>query len=512
MRRAAKRVMLAPLLLLLQCAAVSGKNLVASVAGGLKAQGDTPIVAIACCGAGRATPSVVTSAVGAGTGAVSLVADAHTPLALLDAGADADADADSTSAVASCDVLALEVRFTDLVERTPHGLAQLGPLLQRSVKLRDLRPQPKLLLLTVTDYDKSEASEAAVTAFVAAELKAIVAGLALPEGADLSVADLLQLHCVFLPSASAAPDAYDAALARLREALLGTDDSPSLFDGRLSSPASAVVSCMGQAAERAPGVSLAAPPADVHAAYQCGLLAEAAAREFQKGASALRKAADAGLLSDFGERASTLVSEAINRFDADSSDFQGAAPVSAARAALAEQLQRVLYGPYRKQLAALQRQTLARFRAKVNALKPSVDIVEQCDALTKEAIAAFDASARSLLPDGVRWVPTYERTSVLESMQDTARLHVQTLQVQGLYLDKSSHRIPVDLSAHWLLMSPFGRDSRFDPMGPSDEPAYKPQASEMKLRATDGYKPGSKLTDPKQLDPKNMVFSDKMMQ
>ena len=290
MRRAAKRVMLAPLLLLLQCAAVSGKNLVASVAGGLKAQGDTPIVAIACCGAGRATPSVVTSAVGAGTGAVSLVADAHTPLALLDAGADADADADSTSAVASCDVLALEVRFTDLVERTPHGLAQLGPLLQRSVKLRDLRPQPKLLLLTVTDYDKSEASEAAVTAFVAAELKAIVAGLALPEGADLSVADLLQLHCVFLPSASAAPDAYDAALARLREALLGTDDSPSLFDGRLSSPASAVVSCMGQAAERAPGVSLAAPPADVHAAYQCGLLAEAAAREFQKGASALRKA------------------------------------------------------------------------------------------------------------------------------------------------------------------------------------------------------------------------------
>ena len=253
-------------------------------------------------------------------------------------------------------------------------------------------------------------------------------------------------------------------------------------------------------------------------------------------------------------------------------------------------------GPYRKQLAALQRQTLARFRAKVNALKPSVDIVEQCDALTKEAIAAFDASARSLLPDGVRWVPTYERTSVLESMQDTARLHVQTLQVQGLYLDKSSHRIPVDLSAHWLLMSPFGarvrahgtrrhphptaaprplpprpcphppaltaptshrgtppppspslpapsrprlfrravrshdaapesvslrsfplglaagRDSRFDPVGPSDEPAYKPQASEMKLRATDGYKPGSKLTDPKQLDPKNMVFSDKMMQ
>ena len=42
-----------------------------------------------------------------------------------------------------------------------------------------------------------------------------------------------------------------------------------------------------------------ASPAEVHAAYQCGLLAEAAARDFQKGASSLRKATDSALLADF---------------------------------------------------------------------------------------------------------------------------------------------------------------------------------------------------------------------
>jgi len=188
-----------------------------------------------------------------------------------------------------------------------------------------------------------------------------------------------------------------------------------------------------------------------------------------------------------------------------------AAPVAAARKALIEQLQRVLYGPYRKQLAALQRQTLSKLRAKVAATKPSVEIVEQCKALVDESTAAFDAAAKALLPEGVRWTADYERRSVIESMAETAKLHVQTLQVQGLYLDKSSHRIPVDLSAHWLGLHPFGRDSRYDPVGPSDEPGFKPHAAEMKLRATDGYKPGSKLTDPKLVDPKGMVFTDKML-
>ena len=70
-------------------------------------------------------------------------------------------------------------------------------------------------------------------------------------------------------------------------------------------------------------------------------------------------------------QASALVASAVERFDADSAAFKGAAPVAAARSALAEQLQRALYGPYRKQLAALQRLTLSKLRAKVSATKPA---------------------------------------------------------------------------------------------------------------------------------------------
>jgi len=212
------------------------------------------------------------------------------------------------------------------------------------------------------------------------------------------------------------------------------------------------------------------------------------------------------------------VEQATARFDADAAPFKSATPVSAARAALAEQLQRALYGPYRKQLAALQRMTLSKFNAKVQGQKPTADVEEQLALLVKEALAAFDASAQGLLPSGVRWTYSYERASVLTAMREAAALHVQTLQVQGLYLSKAGHSIPVDFAAHWLLPHPFGRDSRSDPISSADEPAYRPQASLMRLKATDGYKPGSKLRDPdrKRMEEvkrytKDMVFTDKMM-
>ena len=270
-------------------------SLVSSVAASLKSRGDAPVITMSVCGAGRASPAVVCEALGLSSGSGCTLVDAPTPLALLDS---SDEGADGATAAAAADVLALEVRFADLVERTAHGLGQLQPLLQRSVRLRDLRPQPKLLLLTVTDYDASAVSEAEVQAFAQAQIEELVSALSLPaEEPALTAADLLQLHCFFLPSKTASPDGYESALSKLGDAL--TNDASSsylLSDSKWMQQASKVVATVGQAAERAPAAPPSASPAEVHAAYQCGLLAEAAAREFQKGASALRKAADGTLV------------------------------------------------------------------------------------------------------------------------------------------------------------------------------------------------------------------------
>ena len=85
---------------------------------------------------------------------------------------------------------------------------------------------------------------------------------------------------------------------------------------------------------------------------------------------------------------------------------------------------------------------------------------------------------------GVRWTCVYERASVMESMSETAKQHVQTLQVQGLYLSKANHQLPIDFAAHWLLPHPFGSDSRYDPVSAEDMPAYKPQAAQVRCGRT----------------------------
>ena len=65
-------------------------------------------------------------------------------------------------------------------------------------------------------------------------------------------------------------------------------------------------------------------------------------------------------------------------------------------------------------------------------------------------------------------------------------------------------KLPIDFSAHWLGLNPFGKDARYDAIN-GDTPIYKPQAKPMKLGLDKGY------PMPRVGDPKRMVFSDKMM-
>ena len=49
--------------------------------------------------------------------------------------------------------------------------------------------------------------------------------------------------------------------------------------------------------------------------------------------------------------------------------------------------------------------------------------------------------------------------------------------MQGLYLPVKAVSLPVDFSAHWLMLNPFGKDGRYDTLDSSDRPQYKPQAA-----------------------------------
>jgi len=490
--------MRAALLALLPSALAAG--VASKLSSQLKSQGDSLVVSVACCGV-EGSPSILRSALGAPSSAVAVV-PASTPLIL----STLDEVSDGAAVVGASDVIMLEVRFADLVARSAHGLALLRPLLQRAIRLRHIRKQKKLLVIAITDFEGAEIAESEVEAFVNAEMETMASTLG--EGAT-PLSSVLQTRCFFVPYAAFEESSYLRCVDEMKASFTSPEASTFLFsDGQWSAPASALQSCLDQAAASdVAGSAQAAAPAELHVAYQCGLLAEAVTREFNKGVAQLRKTTDSALLVDFGEQAAGLLSAALTRFDAESDEYAGLSAAKAARSALEAQLTRALYPPFRKQLSALQRQSLAKFRQKLAALKPSNEIDEQLKALVKESGTTFEAQAKALVPPGTTWSYSYEKRAVQDNVAENAALHLQTLQVQGLYLPTEGVQLPVDMSVHWLGLHPFGRDSRFDPVGADDVPAFRPQAAPMSLRASEGYRPRTKRTDPKR-----MVFQDKMIQ
>ena len=207
------------LFLLLGPELAGAKSLVASAVGALKPLGDSPVVTLASCGAGRRAggSAMVGQALGTSPDEPAALVD---DIALLNVeGASA---ADGAAALAACDALVLEVRFADLVESTPHGLSQLQPQLLRSLRVaRDVgrTSPPRLLLLVVTEHDAGEASEEEVSAFAKAQLDEVMSALTVHDDADGGEAAgplSMQLRCFFVPNGASA-DAREKALSKLRD-------------------------------------------------------------------------------------------------------------------------------------------------------------------------------------------------------------------------------------------------------------------------------------------------------
>ena len=156
-------------------------------------------------------------------------------------------------------------------------------------------------------------------------------------------------------------------------------------------------------------------------------------------------------------QAGSLVSDALDRFDAASESLKGAPSVDAARAALQEQLQRALYPPAGASSRRRSGDTLSAFRQKLAALKPTAEVEVELKGMVKEALDGFGETAKALLPPTTKWGYGYEKSAVAATLKEQAQAHVETLRVQGLYLPKEGRHKPIDIGVHWLLLE-FGGD------------------------------------------------------
>jgi hypothetical protein len=331
-------------------------DLVGTLSGALKGVGEGRVATVACCGASKlgATPLLSASQ---SLQEVEMVPGA-TALALVCAG---DVAEDSI-ALASSDVVLLELRQSDLEADGPHGLAQLAPLLQRSLPLRGLKPQKKLLVLAV-QQDDEPVPKKQLEAVASAALDRVWAGLRMPGGKPLPLSDVFETSLALIPSGAGAEKATSALAARFRDAAR----PDYLFrQGAWSSPATKAVATLAAVGKAGPVPGATAYAAsDALLAHRSAQVAERAAKSFAKGLAALRKASESSPLPDFGERLSALIDDTMAKFDADALPLQNSPSTAAARVALAAQLARGATPTCRRQLALLQQSTRDKFMQKL---------------------------------------------------------------------------------------------------------------------------------------------------
>ena len=212
------------LLLVLALSSSASAELLGTLSGAIKGVGDGRVATVACCGASKIGASTVLSA--AATKPVEVM-PGSTAVALVSGGDVAE----SAMAVASSDVVLLELRLSDLEADGPHGIAQLAPLLQRSLKLRALKPGKKLLVLVVSE-DEEPSPRAELSALVSGALERLWASIRKPE-------DAAKLS---LPDAFEAPPPHPrcrtlAAASRRRPAGAAAPPTPPLLPALLADDA-----------------------------------------------------------------------------------------------------------------------------------------------------------------------------------------------------------------------------------------------------------------------------------
>jgi len=345
---------------LLCAAAGCSADVARQLSGALGGLGEGCVATVACCGASKLGPSSMLS--GSPSSKAVEVLEGATTLALV-RGADV---AETAFAVASSEVVLLELRQSDLEADGPHGMAQLAPVLQRSLALcatPATTPAKKLLMLVVRQDDVA-VPEKELLALASASLARVWAGLRKPAGCEtLALGDAFKTTLTLVPAGEDADEAVAQLQARFRD-----ESSPNyLFkQGAWSASGSSALAAIEAVRVAGPAPAATAASAnDAQIAYRTSQLAERASKSFTKGLSALRKASESTLLPDFGERMASLIDEAMAKFEADAESLAASQITCVAHAALSAQLGRAAASTCRRQLALLQLSTRDKFMQKL---------------------------------------------------------------------------------------------------------------------------------------------------
>lgn len=400
--------------------------------------------------------------------------------------ADDERDDLFSTSVSSAGMILLNMHMHDVGRASAAGIPRLMTAIERSLTLRvsgiaPVLPRRRLLLITVTEFEESEASYDEMAAYLEGMLKQAYEEIELPdELIATTLLDLFDVRITVLRSKIHHPAQYASDITVFgtivcdsvrvySDAGLSADQVPSIVDKVSKAITSATTGENGQAASsRAGSGSTSTGPSaarnipserELKATFACGGAMQSALEKFRNRTKLWRASVDAGrVIPNFASENDKLILRTLEVYDKDAAPYKSSTAFLRKRDELNSALLADSYILFSKQTLKVRESAYQLFRSKLAHIRINDQVEKNVRIAVREAELHFVRKSEALRSKLGNWRFDNERYELVNHMRDDATERLQLARLQGSYVPNV--RVPIMFAFHTLLLAPFGRDSR----------------------------------------------------
>jgi len=181
--------------------------------------------------------------------------------------------------------------------------------------------------------------------------------------------------------------------------------------------------------------------------------------------------ADPEVNETFGADCDEIITDMLEYFDENASDYKASAAFAMKRKELLNAMLRDMQDKHLIQLGKLRVAAFDVFRQKLSTVRITATVANEMEAALSEADKYFETTAKKLINKHAKFEHIGARTSLKEAMHEFSTERLQQAKLSGSFII-SKDRKPVAVSFAWLLPHPFGAEARRSPLELRSEASY----------------------------------------
>lgn len=387
-------------------------------------------------------------------------------------------------------VVVVCVRQVELVCPRGSALKSVMAAIEKSLEWRvggivSSLPQRRLIVVTVTDFERGVVGEGEVGGVVKRFLGESFEAFEMPQGfAGKTLDDVFDVRVVFVGGKWVDKDGYSKGVENLagvlKEANRQYVDAGMTAEGLVEK-----VERIWDGGVKSGKGDLPAEE-ELKASFACDMAMQNVLDRYRNTAKQWRATVESGrIIRNFGKECDKLIEETLGMYEKEAATYRSMKAFGRKREESKSLMLGEVYALFAKQIDKLKQVAYQVFRGKLARIRINDQVEKNVRGAVREAEVYFVENAESLRCKWGGWRFDNTRHELVSHMREDATERLQLAKLQGNYVP--AMRAPIAFAFHTLLLAPFGKDSRVTYRHPEEmQQKYDPdkvkQASVMRLR------------------------------